>query len=77
MRAIIVGPFEFNNQEQGFDRGLRDLLFGRRQLLDIFRGILKGDELAASWQWNQFVETALPSARHQANRSAPACVNFT
>ena len=71
IRAIMVGP--------GFDRGLpfRDLLFGRRELLDIFRGILMGDELSASGQRNRFVETALPSARHQANRSAPACVNFT
>jgi hypothetical protein len=42
------------------------------------RGILKCDELAASWQRNRFVETALPPpARHQANRPAPASVNFT
>ena len=31
------------NQRHGFDRGLpfRDLLFGRRQLLDMFYGVLK------------------------------------
>jgi hypothetical protein len=51
-----------DDQQHGFDRGLpfRNLLFGRRQLLDIFRGILKGDELSASWQRNRIVEGAGP-----------------
>ena len=34
-------------------------------------------ELATARQGNRFVERPLPSARNQANRSSPACVNFT
>src|SRR5882762_2642049 len=40
---------ELDDQEQGFDRGLPliEILLGLGKLLDIVRGILKDDELAA------------------------------
>jgi hypothetical protein len=61
---------EFHDQEHGFDRGLpfRDLLFGRRQLLDIFSGILEGDELAAAGQGNGIVERSQLAAARDARR---------
>jgi hypothetical protein len=40
------GAVELDDQQHGFDRDLpfRDLLLGLGELLNIFRGILKGDE---------------------------------
>ena len=59
-----------DDQQHGFDRGLlfRDLLFGRRQLLDIFRSILEGDELAAAGQGNGIVERSQLAAARAARR---------
>ena len=41
---------EFDDQEQGFDRGLPrlEILLGLGELLDIVRGVLEGDELASA-----------------------------
>jgi hypothetical protein len=56
--------------EASFDRGLplRELLFGRRKLLDVSRRVLKGDELAAARKQDRFVERSFPAAisRHAA-----------
>jgi hypothetical protein len=73
------GPVELDDQEQGFDRGLPliELLLGLGKLLDIFRGALKGDELATKRQGYRILERPLPALCHQANSSAPASVNFT
>jgi len=51
---------EFDNQEQGFYRGLPllEILLGLGKLLDIVRGVLEGDELAATGQGNGIVEGA-------------------
>ena len=70
---------ELDYHEQGFNRGLPlvEQLLGLGELLDVFRGVLQGNDLATVGQRDPVVETALPPARHQANRSAPACVNFT
>jgi hypothetical protein len=53
MRATMVEPFSSTTSSMA-DSGLpfRDLLFGRRQLLEIFRGILEGDKLATTGQGN-------------------------
>ena len=55
-------PAEFDNQEQGFNRGLPllEILLGLGKLLDIVRGVLEGDELAAAGQGNGIVEGARP-----------------
>ena len=70
MRATMVEPFSSTTSSMGFDSGLpfRDLLFGRRQLLDIFRGILEGDELAAAGQGNGIVERSQLAAARAARR---------
>jgi hypothetical protein len=50
------------HQDQGFDRGLPlwELLFGLGKLLDIFGGVLKGDELAAARQRDRIIERTFP-----------------
>ena len=52
MRAIHGRPVELDDEEHGFDRGLPLLeqLLGFGKLLDIFGGILEGDELATAHQ---------------------------
>jgi hypothetical protein len=52
---------------------LRELLFGPGKLLDIFRGVLKGEKLPASGQRDWIVERALPTLGCF-TRSAPTCV---
>ena len=51
---------ELDDQEQGFDCGLPllEILLGLGELLDIVRGVLEGDELAATGQGNGIVEGA-------------------
>jgi hypothetical protein len=60
----------FDDREHRFERSLplRELLFGLRKLLDIFGGVLRGDELATAWQRDRFVERSFPAAvsRHAA-----------
>jgi hypothetical protein len=53
----------FRDKKQKFDRGppFLELLFGRRQLLDISAGILEGDKLAAAGQRDRIFEFALPT----------------
>src|SRR5712664_4033855 len=73
------GPVELDDQEQGFDRGLPLLeqLFGLRKIGDVSASVFEGDKLATAGQENRIIERPLPALRHQANSSAPACVNFT
>jgi hypothetical protein len=49
---------EFDDQEQGFYRGLPllEMLFCLGKLLDIVGGVLEGDELATAGQGNGIVE---------------------
>jgi hypothetical protein len=53
---------ELDNQQQGFYRGLPllEILLGLRELLDVFGGVLEGDELATAGQGNEIVEGAGP-----------------
>ena len=53
---------EFDDQEQGFYRGLPllEILLSLGKLLDIGRGILEGDEMATAGQGNRIVEGAGP-----------------
>jgi hypothetical protein len=44
---------------------------------DVGRGVFQRLQFAAVGQGNRIIERAVPVARHQANRSTPACVNFT
>jgi hypothetical protein len=48
----------FSGTDQALDGGLPfvELLFGLRQLLDIFGRVLKGDKLATAGEGNRFVE---------------------
>jgi hypothetical protein len=74
------GSVILDDQEQRFDRGLlfRGLLFGLREPLDIFGGVLEGDKLTAAGKRDRIIERPFPALRcHQANISAPAVVNFT
>jgi len=70
---------KLDDQKQGFDRGLPlvEQLLGLGELLDLFRGVLQGNDLATVGQRDRVVKRALPPAHRQANRSAPAGVNFT
>src|SRR6202048_3384854 len=54
----------FDHQEHRFDRGLpfREVLFALRELLDIFGGVLEGDELASARQRDWLVEASAPAA---------------
>jgi hypothetical protein len=63
----------FDDHEQRFDRGLplRELLFGLRKLLDVFRRILKGNKLAAAGQRDRIVEGTFPAPA--ANGASPSC----
>jgi len=63
---------ELDDQEQGFYRGLPFLkqLLGLGKLLDIVRGVLEGDELAAAEQGNGIVEGAGPISRHDVTRTS-------
>jgi hypothetical protein len=85
--APVQGPHEadaskhrraavFDNQEQRFDRGLplRDLLFGLRQLLDIFGSILEGDEMAAARQRDRVIERALSNLSLPSGKQVRACL---
>ncbi len=62
-------PIEFDNQEQGFDCGLPrvEIPLSLGKLLDIVRGVLEGDELAAVG--NPLVaELPQPAARRTVKR---------
>jgi hypothetical protein len=63
----------FDDQEHRFDCGLplRELLFGLRELLDIFGGILESDELAAAGQRDRIIERSFPATA--ANGASPSC----
>jgi len=63
----------FDDQEHRFDRGLplREILFCLWKLLDIFVGVLKGDELATAGQRDRIVERAFPTPA--ANCASPSC----
>jgi hypothetical protein len=63
----------FDDQEQRFDRGLplREILLRLRKLLDIFGGVLKGDELAPAGQRDRIVERTFPAPA--ANGASPSC----
>jgi hypothetical protein len=65
MRASIVGPLDFDDQEKGLDGILPflDLLFGLRKLLNISGRVLEGDELPAARQRDRIIERAFPALR--------------
>jgi hypothetical protein len=57
-----------DDQEHRLNRGLPllELLFGLRELLDIFGGFIEGDDLAAPGQRDRIIERAFPaSVSHQ------------
>jgi hypothetical protein len=57
--AILIGAAELDDQEQGFYRGppFLEQLLGLRKVLDIVRGVLQGDELAAARPGDRIVES--------------------
>src|SRR5258706_7500026 len=74
-RAVVL-----DDQEHGFDRRLPlgEILLGFGQLHhDVTGGVLEGDKLATAGKGNRIDAGPLPALRHQANKPAPASVNFT
>ena len=65
MRAIMVGPLSSTTKSRASTRGLPllEVLLGLGKLLDVFGGVLEGDELAAAGQGNRIVEGARPGLK--------------
>jgi len=61
---------EFDDQEQGFDRGLPllEILLGLGKLLDIVPSVFEGNDLATAGQGNGIVERSQLAAARAARR---------
>ncbi len=64
------GAVEFDNRERGFYPGLPllEILLGLGALLDVFGGVLEGDDLATTGQGNGIVELRFQPVALSASR---------
>jgi hypothetical protein len=67
------GAVEFDNRERGFYHGLPllEILLGLGALLDVFGGVLEGDDLATTGQGNGIVELRFQPVALSATRPPP------
>jgi hypothetical protein len=72
-----VPAFGGIDQALGGGLPLVELLLGLRKPGDVVAGSFKDDELSTIAQRDRIIERLLPARRRQANRFAPACVDFT
>src|SRR5882757_8862789 len=78
MRAIIVGPLSSTTKSRASTAACHSSSScSPLGSFCVFGGVFQGNDLATVGQRDRVVKRALPPARRQANRSAPAGVNFT